>query len=102
MVKITPLDRIRKVYKDKTKSYEKSSYAYYLKLRASDEENDKKLVDLSETPEVTAAELKAKRDIKYKTAFMQTLTGSVTKILSQHQYRIHLSSNKNSMEVDNQ
>lgn len=98
MNSITPLERIRKVYKDKVDAHEKSAYGVINRQLYEEEEKDNQLLEQAEL-EVSAEELKAKRDIKFNSAFMQSYSSSVAKNLTDHQYRVRLS-NK-SMEVDN-
>ena len=95
---VTPLERIRKVYKDKVDAHEKSSFGIINKQMNEEEEKDNQLLQQNNV-EVSAEELKAKRDIKFNSAFMQSYSNSIVKNLTDHQYRVRLS-NK-SMEVDN-
>ena len=95
---ITPLDRIRKVYKDKVDAFDKSSFGTINKQLHEEEEKDNKYLEQEEV-EVTAEELKAKRDTKFNSAFMQTYSNSVAKTLTDHQYRVRVSGK--SMEIDN-
>ncbi len=98
MNSITPLERIRKVYKDKVDGFEKFSIGAINKQLCEEEEKDNELLEQNDV-EVSAEELKAKRDIKFNSAFMQSYSSSVAKNLIDHQYRVRLSTK--SMEVDN-
>ena len=95
---VTPLERVRKVYKDKINSFEKTSYSHFNKMKVEEEKKDNQSVE-NGTSSVSADELRAKRDAKYTTAFMGSFVGNYSKILNEHQYRVRLS--KTSMEVDN-
>ena len=98
MNSITPLERIRKVYKDKVDAFDKSAYGVINKQLHEEEEKDNQQLQQGEV-EVTAEELKAKRDIKFNSAFMQSYGNNVAKNLTEHQYRVRASGK--SMEVDN-
>ena len=98
MNSITPLERIRKVYKDKVDAFDKSAYGAINKQLHEEEEKDNKLLE-QEDIEVTAEELKAKRDAKFNSAFMHSYANSVSKSLTDHQYRVRVSGK--SMEIDN-
>jgi hypothetical protein len=98
MNSITPLERIRKVYKDKVDAFDKSAFGTINKQLHEEEEKDNQLLE-QEDIEVTAEELKAKRDTKFNSAFMQSYANSVSKSLTDHQYRVRASGK--SMEIDN-
>jgi hypothetical protein len=114
MTSVTPLERIRKVYKDKVDAHEKFSIGNISKEMEQMEQIEQmeqmeqmgqqmdeieEKYNLEEI-EVSAEELKAKRDIKFNSAFMESYSTQFSlKNLNEHQYRIRLS-NK-SMEVDN-
>ncbi len=95
---VTPLERIRKVYKDKVDAFDKSAYGAINKQLHEEEEKDNQQLQQGEV-EVTAEELKAKRDTKFNSAFMQSYSNTVAKSLTDHQYRVRASGK--SMEVDN-
>jgi hypothetical protein len=98
MSKILPLERIRKVYKDKSNNLSKFSYGSIHKRQMEDEKKDNELLSNPEC-EVTAEELKAKRDQKYQNAYLGTFTGPNLEKLRDHQYRVRKGSNKN-FEID--
>jgi hypothetical protein len=107
-ITVTPLERIRKVYKDKVDSYEKFSLGALRKkekdqnkeLNRENVENDEnELEQLVEDVEITAEQLKSKRDKNYQNPGISARNNDLVKINSEFQYRIRGSGK--SVEVDN-
>ncbi len=96
---VTPLERIRKVYKDKVTASEKFTYSSIHRQQYVDEQKDIEMLNEDDI-EITAEDLKAKRDLKYQNAYLHALSGQVANKLGDFQYRVRGSSK--SLEVDNQ
>ncbi len=98
MSKILPLERIRKVYKDRSNNLSKFAYGTALKQQKEDEKKDNELLANPEC-EVTAEELKAKRDQKYQSKYLSIFSSANSNKIREHQYRVRKGSNKN-FEID--
>jgi hypothetical protein len=97
MNNISPLERVRKVYKDKVDNFEKYSIGSSIR---EEQEQEEKIVEKLEEIEVSSSDLKNKRDKNSEPSkYVRKYSGEVSKILNDHQYRVQLS--KRSMEIDN-
>ncbi len=95
MNNITPLERVRKVYKDKVDNFEKYSVGTSIR-----DEQEQEIVENLDEIQVSSSDLKNKRNKNGEPSkYVRKYGGEVGKVLNDFQYRVQLS--KKSMEIDN-
>ena len=95
MNNITPLERVRKVYKDKVDNFEKYSVGTSIR-----DEQEQEIAENLDEIQVSSSDLKNKRNKNGEPSkYVRKYGGEVGKVLNDFQYRVQLS--KKSMEIDN-